>query len=146
MVLLEEDQAERKSLRTLRSQADTLSFSDGSLQLNTKLPFLYGRHSIVDYSNSSEDALETSTCMWLHCSRISSHGLSITGRGISRVHFSQVQRHTMMSVHSPTTKPSAVRLDSCTIICIWNIWEPSRPQKVLIYESEVTITKITINT
>ncbi|XP_038585635.1 cytoplasmic dynein 2 intermediate chain 1 isoform X2 [Micropterus salmoides] len=100
VVLLEEDQAERKSLRKLTSQTDTHSFSDGSLQLNTKLPFLYGR-------------------------------------SISLVHFSQVQRHTMMSVHSPTTKPSAVRLDSCTIICIWNIWEPSRPQKVLVYESEV---------
>ncbi|XP_039983566.1 cytoplasmic dynein 2 intermediate chain 1 isoform X2 [Xiphias gladius] len=100
VVLLEEDQAERKSLRKLRTQTDTLSFSDGSLQLNTKLPFLYGRH-------------------------------------ISLVHFSQVQRHTMMSVHMPTSKPSAVRLDSCTIICIWNIWEPSRPQKILIYESEV---------
>ncbi|XP_019127161.2 WD repeat-containing protein 60 isoform X2 [Larimichthys crocea] len=100
VVLLEEDQAERKSQRKLRSQTDTLSFSDGSLQLNTKLPFLYGRST-------------------------------------SLVHFSQVQRHTMMSVHGPTTKPSAVRLDSCTIICIWNIWEPSRPQKVLVYESEV---------
>ncbi|KAM3593678.1 uncharacterized protein V6R79_018923 [Siganus canaliculatus] len=100
VVLLEEDQAERKSLRKLRSQSDTLSFSDGSLQLNTKLPFLYGR-------------------------------------SVSLVHFSHVQRHTMMSVHSPTIKPSAVRLDSCTIICIWNIWEPSRPQKVLVYESEV---------
>ncbi|XP_044033202.1 cytoplasmic dynein 2 intermediate chain 1 isoform X2 [Siniperca chuatsi] len=100
VVLLEEDRAERKSLRKLRSQTDTLSFSDGSLQLNTKLPFLYGR-------------------------------------SISLVHFSEVQRHTMLSVHSPTTKPSAVRLDSCTIICIWNIWEPSRPQKVLVYESEV---------
>ncbi|XP_029314047.1 LOW QUALITY PROTEIN: WD repeat-containing protein 60 [Cottoperca gobio] len=100
VVLLEEDGAERKSLRKQRSQADTLSFSDGSLQLNTKLPFLIGRR-------------------------------------ISLLHFSEVQRHTMMSVHSPTTKPSAVRLDSCTVICIWNIWEPSRPQKVLIYESEV---------
>uniref|UniRef100_A0A3B5BEE2 WD repeat domain 60 n=1 Tax=Stegastes partitus TaxID=144197 RepID=A0A3B5BEE2_9TELE len=100
VVLLEEDQAERKSLRKLKSQTDTLSFSDGSLQLNTQLPFLYGRQ-------------------------------------ISLLHFSQVQRHTMMSVHMPTTKPSAVRLDSCTIICIWNIWEPSRPQKVLVYESEV---------
>ncbi|XP_040921193.1 cytoplasmic dynein 2 intermediate chain 1 isoform X2 [Toxotes jaculatrix] len=100
VVLLEEDQAERKSLRKLRTQTDTLSFSDGSLQLNTKLPFLYDRH-------------------------------------ISLVHFSQVQRHTMMSVHTPTAKPSAVRLDSCTIICIWNIWEPSRPQKILVYESEV---------
>uniref|UniRef100_A0A3P8T8R5 Dynein 2 intermediate chain 1 n=1 Tax=Amphiprion percula TaxID=161767 RepID=A0A3P8T8R5_AMPPE len=100
IVLLEEDQAERKSLRKLNSQTDTLSFSDGSLQLNTKLPFLYGRQ-------------------------------------ISLLHFSQVQRHTMMSIHMPTMKPSAVRLDSCTIICIWNIWEPSRPQKVLLYESEV---------
>ncbi|CAK6969284.1 cytoplasmic dynein 2 intermediate chain 1 isoform X2 [Scomber scombrus] len=100
VVLLEEDEAERKSLRKPRTQKDTLSFSDGSLQLNTKLPFLYGRQ-------------------------------------ISLVHFSQVQGHTMMSVHKPTIKPSAVRLDSCTLICIWNIWEPSRPQKILVYESEV---------
>ncbi|AWP20535.1 putative WD repeat-containing protein 60-like [Scophthalmus maximus] len=100
VVLLEEDQAERKSLRKLRTQTDTLSFSDGSLQLNTKLPFLYGRQ-------------------------------------INLLHFSQVQMNTVMSVHTPTTKPSAVRLDSSTIICIWNIWEPSRPQKILVYESEV---------
>ncbi|XP_068566035.1 cytoplasmic dynein 2 intermediate chain 1 isoform X2 [Cebidichthys violaceus] len=100
VVLLEEERAERKSPRKPRSQTDTPSFSDGSLQLNTNVSFLYGRR-------------------------------------ISLVHFSQVQRHTMMSVHSPTTKPSAVRLDSSTIICIWNIWEPSRPQKVLVYESEV---------
>ncbi|XP_056290481.1 cytoplasmic dynein 2 intermediate chain 1 isoform X2 [Pseudoliparis swirei] len=100
VVLLEEDRAERRSLRKPRSQTDTPSFSDGSLQLNTNLSFLYGRR-------------------------------------ISLVHFSEVQRHTMMSVHGPTTTPSAVRLDSCTIICIWNIWEPSRPQKVLVYQSEV---------
>lgn len=42
VVLLEEEQAEKKSLRKMRSEAHTLSFSDGSLQLNTKLPFLYG--------------------------------------------------------------------------------------------------------
>lgn len=45
VVLLEEDRAESKSLRKLRSQTDALSFSDGSLQLNTKLPFLYGTHT-----------------------------------------------------------------------------------------------------
>ncbi|XP_072234903.1 cytoplasmic dynein 2 intermediate chain 1 isoform X2 [Leuresthes tenuis] len=100
VVLLEEDQAQRNSQRKLKTHKDSLSFSDGSLQLNTNLPFLYGRQ-------------------------------------ISLVHFSEVQRHTMMSVHMPTAKPSAVRLDSCTIICIWNIWEPSRPQKILVYESEV---------
>uniref|UniRef100_A0A1A8L5A7 WD repeat domain 60 n=2 Tax=Nothobranchius pienaari TaxID=704102 RepID=A0A1A8L5A7_9TELE len=100
VVLLEEDEAERKSRRKLKIQTESLSFSDGSLQLNTSLPFLLGRH-------------------------------------ISLVHFSQVQRHTMLSVHMPTVKASAVRLDSNTIICIWNIWEPSRPQKILLYESEV---------
>ena len=47
VVLLEEDRAESKSLRKLRSQTDTLSFSDGSLQLNTKLPFLYGAHTVL---------------------------------------------------------------------------------------------------
>ncbi|XP_039899728.1 cytoplasmic dynein 2 intermediate chain 1 isoform X2 [Simochromis diagramma] len=100
VVLLEEDQAERKSLEKLSTQSDTLSFSDGSLQLITELPFLYDRQ-------------------------------------ISMLHFSQVQKHTMLSVHMPTTKPSAKHLDSCTIICIWNIWEPSRPQKILVYESEI---------
>ncbi|KAM9839249.1 cytoplasmic dynein 2 intermediate chain 1 [Aulostomus maculatus] len=100
VVLLEEDRAERTSLRKLKTQTDTLSFSSGSLQLNTKLPFLYGRQ-------------------------------------IRLVHFSQVQRHTMMTVHKPRTELSAVRLDSRAIICIWNIWEPSRPQKILVYESEV---------
>lgn len=63
VVLLEEDQAEKKSQRKLGSQTDALSFSDGSLQLNAKLSFLYGGHGIVDHSNSSEDAVETSTCM-----------------------------------------------------------------------------------
>lgn len=100
VVLLEEDQTERKSLRKLKTQTDSLSFCNGSLQLNTKLPFLLGRQ-------------------------------------INLVHFSQVQKHIMLSVHMPTAKPSSVRLDSCTIICVWNIWEPSRPQKILIYESEV---------
>ncbi|XP_035765485.1 WD repeat-containing protein 60 [Neolamprologus brichardi] len=100
VVLLEEDQAERKSLEKLSTQSDTLSFSDGSLQLITELPFLYDRQ-------------------------------------ISMLHFSQVQKRTMLSVHMPTTKPSAKHLDSCTIICIWNIWEPSRPQKILVYESEI---------
>ncbi|KAJ8376791.1 hypothetical protein SKAU_G00073710 [Synaphobranchus kaupii] len=59
------------------------------------------------------------------------------GREVSLISFSQVQRQTLLSVHSPTTKPSAVRLDSKTVLCIWNIWEPSCPQKVLVYESEV---------
>nr|XP_055062952.1 cytoplasmic dynein 2 intermediate chain 1 [Misgurnus anguillicaudatus] len=99
-VLLEENNAESNSLRRLRSQTNALSFSDGCLQLNTKLPFLHGRQ-------------------------------------VSLLQFSQVQRQTLLSVHPPSSKTSAVRLDSETVICVWNIWEPSRPQKILLYESEV---------
>ncbi|XP_053715512.1 cytoplasmic dynein 2 intermediate chain 1 isoform X1 [Synchiropus splendidus] len=100
VVLLEEDQAEKKSLKKQASQTDLLSFSDGGLHLNTQLPFLHGRH-------------------------------------ISLIHFSKDQRHMMVSVHKPGSEHSTSHLDSCTIMCIWNIWEPSRPQKILVYESEV---------
>uniref|UniRef100_A0A8C1G6D0 WD repeat domain 60 n=1 Tax=Cyprinus carpio TaxID=7962 RepID=A0A8C1G6D0_CYPCA len=99
-VLIEENMAESNSVKRLRSQTDALSFSDGCIQLNTKLPFLHGRQ-------------------------------------VSLLQFSQVQRQTLLSVHPPSSKSSAVRLDSETIICVWNIWEPSRPQKILLYESEV---------
>ncbi|XP_067306379.1 cytoplasmic dynein 2 intermediate chain 1 isoform X2 [Pseudorasbora parva] len=99
-VLIEENMAESNSVRRLRSQTDALSFSDGCIQLNTKLPFLHGRQ-------------------------------------VSLLQFSQVQRQTLLSVHPPSSKTSGVRLDSETIICVWNIWEPSRPQKILLYESEV---------
>uniref|UniRef100_A0A8C5CAE5 Dynein 2 intermediate chain 1 n=1 Tax=Gadus morhua TaxID=8049 RepID=A0A8C5CAE5_GADMO len=99
-VLLEEDHAERRSLRTTSSQTDALSFSEGNLQLNTQLPFLHGRP----------------------CSLLL---------------FSASQRQTLLSVHGPLAQPGAVRLDSWTLLCVWSMWEPSRPQKVLVYESEV---------
>lgn len=99
-VLIEENMAESNSVRKLRSQTDALSFSEGCIQLNTKLPFLHGRQ-------------------------------------VSLLQFSQVQRQTLLSVHPPSSKASSVRLDSETVVCVWNIWEPSRPQKVLLYESEV---------
>ncbi|KAK5877740.1 hypothetical protein CesoFtcFv8_025218 [Champsocephalus esox] len=100
VVLLEERRADRKSLEKTKSPTDSMSFSDGSLLLNTQLPFLYGRR-------------------------------------VSLLHFSPAQKHIVMSVHRPAGTPSAVRLDGCSVICIWNIWEPSSPQRVLIYESEV---------
>ena len=47
VVLLEEDQAERKSLRELNTQTESLTFSSGSLQLSTKLSFLHGSHILL---------------------------------------------------------------------------------------------------
>ncbi|MCJ8731177.1 hypothetical protein PDJAM_G00196410 [Pangasius djambal] len=49
----------------------------------------------------------------------------------------QTQTHTMLSVHSPRSGSSDVTLDSKTLICVWNIWEPSTPQRILVYEAEV---------
>ncbi|XP_034024059.1 WD repeat-containing protein 60 [Thalassophryne amazonica] len=100
VVLLEEVQAERNLLRKPKAQTDTLSFSDGSLQLNAQLSFLHGYH-------------------------------------ISLLHFSQFQKQTMLSVHKPSSTTSTVPFTNSTIICIWNIWEPSKPQKILVYESQV---------
>ncbi|XP_051872006.1 cytoplasmic dynein 2 intermediate chain 1 isoform X5 [Pristis pectinata] len=40
-------------------------------------------------------------------------------------------------VHSLPKEPGMVQVASYYIICVWNIWEPSFPQKVLICESEV---------
>jgi len=42
-VLIEENMTESNSARRLRSQTDALSFSDGCIQLNAKLPFLHGK-------------------------------------------------------------------------------------------------------
>ncbi|XP_043917959.1 cytoplasmic dynein 2 intermediate chain 1 [Protopterus annectens] len=58
-------------------------------------------------------------------------------REVHSLSLSLVQRQTIISVHGLPRKPSAVRLDSKFILCVWNIWEPSSPQKVLICESEV---------
>ncbi|XP_051910051.1 cytoplasmic dynein 2 intermediate chain 1 [Hippocampus zosterae] len=100
-VLLEEDHAERSSFQGQTTQTDGLSFSDGSVQLNTDLPFL-------------------------------------RGRTISQVLFSQAHRHMLLSVHKPPTSPiDIVQHHDCTTICVWNMWEPSRPQKILLCESEV---------
>ncbi|XP_061613779.1 cytoplasmic dynein 2 intermediate chain 1 isoform X2 [Phyllopteryx taeniolatus] len=100
-VLLEEDHAERSSFQGRTAQKDALSFSDGSLQLNTDLPFL-------------------------------------RGRAVSRVLFSQAQRHRLLSVHEPSASTGdVVRHRGCAVICVWNMWEPSRPQKILLCESEV---------
>ena len=80
--------------------------------------------------------LGVSCCSWneILCCAVSS---PLAGREVSLISFSQVQRQTLLSVHSPVAKPSAERLDGRTVLCVWNIWEPSSPRKVLVYESEV---------
>ncbi|KAB5578980.1 hypothetical protein PHYPO_G00189290 [Pangasianodon hypophthalmus] len=61
----------------------------------------------------------------------------LQGRQVTLLRFSQTQTHTLLSVHSPRSGSSDVTLDSKTLICVWNIWEPSTPQRILVCEAEV---------
>ncbi|XP_059028395.1 cytoplasmic dynein 2 intermediate chain 1 isoform X1 [Mustela lutreola] len=51
---------------------------------------------------------------------------------------SRGQRQTVVSVHGLPGAPFAPALDSRYVLCVWDIWQPSGPQKVLICESKVT--------
>nr|XP_060638550.1 cytoplasmic dynein 2 intermediate chain 1 isoform X1 [Anolis sagrei ordinatus] len=60
------------------------------------------------------------------------------GRKISHLHISQAQRQALLSVHGLPEKSSGLLLDRKYIICVWNVWQPSSPQKLLFCESQVT--------
>ncbi|XP_023568684.1 WD repeat-containing protein 60 isoform X2 [Octodon degus] len=59
-------------------------------------------------------------------------------RKVSCLRASQVQRQMVVSVHDLPGKAFAQPLDHRYILCVWDIWQPSGPQKVLICESKVT--------
>ncbi|XP_053324428.1 cytoplasmic dynein 2 intermediate chain 1 [Spea bombifrons] len=58
----------------------------------------------------------------------------LQGRVVRRLQFSEAQRHLLLSVHGSCNSNGPVNK---FIICVWNIWEPTAPQKVLVCESEV---------
>uniref|UniRef100_S4RI87 WD repeat domain 60 n=1 Tax=Petromyzon marinus TaxID=7757 RepID=S4RI87_PETMA len=61
------------------------------------------------------------------------------GRTVSRLHVSEVQRHMLLSVHPPG--PSRLQVDAvlarCVVLCVWDLRQPSQPQRVLLSEPEV---------
>ncbi|XP_027948192.1 WD repeat-containing protein 60 isoform X7 [Eumetopias jubatus] len=62
----------------------------------------------------------------------------LQNRKVSCLCASQVQRQTVVSVHGPPGAAAAPVLDCRYVLCVWDIWQPSGPQKVLICESKVT--------
>eukprot|EP00070_Physeter_catodon_P038397 XP_028345291.1 WD repeat-containing protein 60 isoform X5 [Physeter catodon] len=62
----------------------------------------------------------------------------LQNRRVSYLHASQVQRRMVVSVHGRAGKAFAPLLDGRYVLCVWDIWQPSGPQKVLICESKVT--------
>ncbi|XP_066241862.1 cytoplasmic dynein 2 intermediate chain 1 isoform X2 [Saccopteryx leptura] len=59
-------------------------------------------------------------------------------RKVFCLHASQVQRQIVVSVHGLPGKAFAPSLDSRYVLCVWDIWQPSGPQKVLVCKSQVT--------
>ncbi|XP_045876253.1 cytoplasmic dynein 2 intermediate chain 1 isoform X1 [Meles meles] len=51
---------------------------------------------------------------------------------------SRGQRQMVVSVHGLPGAPFAPALDNRHVLCVWDIWQPSGPQKVLVCESKVT--------
>ncbi|XP_011927687.1 PREDICTED: WD repeat-containing protein 60 isoform X2 [Cercocebus atys] len=62
----------------------------------------------------------------------------LQNRKVSSLHTSRVQRQMVVSVHDLPEKAFVPLLDSKYVLCVWDIWQPSGPQKVLICESQVT--------
>ncbi|KAK2505110.1 hypothetical protein MC885_014494 [Smutsia gigantea] len=62
----------------------------------------------------------------------------LQNREVSLLHASQVQRQIVVSVHGLPGKAFTPALDGRYVLCVWDIWQPSGPQKVLICESKVT--------
>ncbi|XP_044281254.1 cytoplasmic dynein 2 intermediate chain 1 isoform X2 [Varanus komodoensis] len=72
------------------------------------------------------------------CFQLNTNLPFLNGRKVSCLHISQAQRQALLSVHGlPDTSGHPV-LDSKYIICVWNVWQPSSPQKLLFCESQVT--------
>ncbi|XP_032160431.1 WD repeat-containing protein 60 isoform X6 [Mustela erminea] len=156
-VLLEEDRLGPEPSWSPGTQDGTLPISDRSSQLNTGLPFLQkgtdgacwertdvlrlypkperaGRES--PWSGSIGVAPGKAQCDAGKTSFCSCH--DPPDRTVLCLCASRGQRQTVVSVHGLPGAPFAPALDSRYVLCVWDIWQPSGPQKVLICESKVT--------
>ncbi|XP_071590860.1 cytoplasmic dynein 2 intermediate chain 1 isoform X2 [Heliangelus exortis] len=80
---------------------------------------------------------QTSLSISDSCFQLNTNQPFLHDRKISCLYVSQVQRQTILSVHGLPENPGVGLLNRKSIICVWNIWQPSSPQKVLICDSEV---------
>ncbi|XP_069585813.1 cytoplasmic dynein 2 intermediate chain 1 [Ranitomeya imitator] len=71
------------------------------------------------------------------CFHLNTNLAFLQGRSVYLLQFSEAQRHLLLTVHGLDTSTTSTSLGDKYIICIWNIWQPSTPQKILICESEV---------
>lgn len=60
-------------------------------------------------------------------------------RRVSCLHACRAQRRTVVSVHGLPGKASAPLLGHRHVLCVWDVRQPSEPQKVLVCESKVQL-------
>uniref|UniRef100_A0A8C3X1Q1 Cytoplasmic dynein 2 intermediate chain 1 n=1 Tax=Catagonus wagneri TaxID=51154 RepID=A0A8C3X1Q1_9CETA len=72
------------------------------------------------------------------CAQLNTSLPFLQNRRVCCLHASQVHRRTVVSVHGLPAKAFSPLLDGRCVLCVWDIWQPSGPQKILISESEVT--------
>uniref|UniRef100_A0A2K5DWW9 Dynein 2 intermediate chain 1 n=1 Tax=Aotus nancymaae TaxID=37293 RepID=A0A2K5DWW9_AOTNA len=77
-------------------------------------------------------------CQGSEKARLGFSDSSCFNRKVSLLHTSRAQRQMVVSAHDLPEKAFAPPLDRKYILCVWDIWQPSGPQKVLICESQVT--------
>ncbi|XP_072710794.1 cytoplasmic dynein 2 intermediate chain 1 isoform X2 [Ciconia boyciana] len=80
---------------------------------------------------------QTSLSISDSCFQLNTNQPFLHDRKTSCLYVSQVQKQLLLSVHGLPEKAGGVLLNRKSIICVWNIWQPSSPQKVLTCDSEV---------
>ncbi|XP_077159291.1 cytoplasmic dynein 2 intermediate chain 1 isoform X2 [Paroedura picta] len=80
---------------------------------------------------------QTSMSISDKCFQLNTNLPFLQGRKVSCLHISQAQRQTLLSVHDLPEEASDLHLDRKYIICVWNFWQPSNPQKILFCGSQV---------
>ncbi|XP_039111786.1 cytoplasmic dynein 2 intermediate chain 1 isoform X1 [Hyaena hyaena] len=83
-------------------------------------------------------AQDSTLCISDNASQLNTSLPFLQDRKVSCLCASQVQRQMVVSVHGPPGAAFAPALDGRHVLCVWDIWQPSGPQKVLICESKVT--------
>ncbi|XP_047550188.1 cytoplasmic dynein 2 intermediate chain 1 [Lutra lutra] len=138
-VLLEEDRVGPEPGWSPGTQDGTLPVSDRSSQLNASLPFLQSKGCSAGVLVRTEHSLLLPP---VSLSRGFPTRPPWPSEGQDRTVLClcacQGQRQTVVSVHGLPGAPFAPALDGRYVLCVWDIWQPSGPQKVLICESKVT--------
>uniref|UniRef100_A0A8B9EKR6 WD repeat domain 60 n=1 Tax=Anser cygnoides TaxID=8845 RepID=A0A8B9EKR6_ANSCY len=80
---------------------------------------------------------QTSLSISDSCFQLNTNQPFLHDRKISCLYVSNVQRQALLSVHGLPEKAGVALLERKSIICVWNVWQPSSPQKVLICDSEM---------